>query len=185
MLHKVELHKRKAMSLVEVLVAMAITCLVVFGMTGLLMSSSESSDRTQTKANFDNTMALASDEVSKDLREARAVILAPNGLSVIYSCPQQVNAADPNSAYLNDPKALGPSHTLALSNGSLVLDGNSAQPILTGIPLVDPATGLNIIIFSYGINNKEIVTHLVSQQTTTGGKLLIGTVDSRVQLRNM
>ena len=169
------LRNKSGFTLVEIMVAMTIMVMVTLGMCALFVDSSRSSGRTQTRADVDNAVAIATEKVNDALMEARTVSIAANGRSITFYRPVLDNAT---GHYTSSAKTTEATARSLYATGTNLYSSDSAKPILKNIP----TTGA---IFSYGINNKEIVVQLQSSQAAGGNQTASSTVTIRIQPRNM
>jgi len=176
------LRGRAGLTLMEIAVSLGIVVLAVFGMTGILVHSGRSSDRTQAQSGLDSDVALAGERVQGYLMEARSVTIDGDGLGLTYKYPTK----NPDGTYTSDPTAVeSTSRRLYVSNGVLYSSDEPDRPILTDVPDVDPETSTAMRVFSVGLNIREVQVRLVSERTIAGGSRLHSAITTRIGPRNI
>ena len=174
--------RRAGMTLIEVVVSVGILSLVVFGMTGLMMNSSRSSDRTMIQNEVDSDVALAVEKVHAALAEARFVAIDADGMGLTYKKPP----TNQDGTYSSSATAVeSTTRSFYLSDGDLYCSDDANKPLLENVPSTDPETGEPLVIFGTGVNGKELTVRLVSSRITGSNETVYSAVTTRVRPRNM
>jgi type II secretory pathway pseudopilin PulG len=172
---------RLGFSLAEVVTVIGIMSLVVAGACSLLVHSSQTSDKTQTQDQVDSGVALAAEQVSQRLMEARTNAIDADGMGISYSYP----ALNTDGTYTSSSKATdSTSHRLYVSNGKLYCSDDTNKPVLTDIPANDPETGAALQVFSNGTSGKFIVVRLAASRTTSNNATVYSAITIRLHPRN-
>lgn len=179
---KKNLRQRSGMSLAELLTVMGIMSLIVTGTTSMLIHSSRSSDRTQTQNEVDNDVALAAEQVTQSLLEARTITIDADGMGITYYYPE---LSEDGTQYTSNATATDAvSHRLFVSNGRLC-SSDSIRPILTNIPPKDPETNATLTVFTSGVSNRFIIIRLAMSKTTTSNSTVFSALTIRLRPRNL
>ena len=174
--------RRAGVTLVEMVASVGILSLVVFGMTALMMNASRSSDRTMIQNEVDSDVALAVEKVHAALVEARSVAIGVDHTGLSYKKPP----TNEDGTYSSSPAAVeDTTRSFYVSSGHLYCSDDSNKPVLENVPYTDPETGSPLVIFTTGVNGKELIVRLVSSRTTGSNETVYSAVTTRVRPRNM
>jgi prepilin-type N-terminal cleavage/methylation domain-containing protein len=182
------LKHRSGFTLVELMVALSISCLVVLGTAELLIDSTRASDKMQTQGTADQNVALAVEKIKGLIGEARTVTIDVDGCGLTYRCP----AKNSDGSYVSSEISTEPNdHRIYLQNGTLYSSDPTASPanatsvILKNVPTIDPDTKTALRIFQNGPIAGQFIIRLASSPLTSRNNAMPSTITTVVQARNM
>ncbi len=133
----------KGMSLVELMVAMAITTMIVIGSTSLVIMGGRIYQGGWADSTVSMDGGLAMQRLSNELRSAAYMEIANNGNQINYYMPSAQNNGD----FIAPMLASTTQRWFRVQNGNLEWSGRTA-PLITGLLTTDPSTGQSYTPFA-------------------------------------
>lgn len=184
--------KRRGMTLVELMAAMAIMGLTVAAMLSLFVFGTRTSRRTIADVNTAQTNSQALRRISETLREAATVSISNNGTVVTYQLPQRMNSNDPVTGereLIIPVVGDGVNRTFTVSNGTLT-DSVNGRVLLRGIMATDPEPDSTQFNQTYPpfqlstIGSRRAVTIQLITSERVGGQQRVARLKTTTLIRN-
>lgn len=146
---------RRAMTLIELLVAASVTVILLAGLLPMIGASVRAWHRNVIDTSTTMDMSLAMRRIASELRYAKAVNINANGTSIQYTLPDATSA------------------TFSLNNGNLMWSWSAnGAPLLRGIVTNDPQFGGTYRLFEMSFvsdNSRAVLVRLCVRVNTPVG----------------
>lgn len=178
---------RRAVSLVEVLLASTLTVTVLAVAVGTFLTGMVSWARGQGRIDAEGGSQRAVREISQTLREAMAVTVDADGKGLSYRMP----ALDANGNYTIPITWDGITRRIAYSNGQIVASGGAADRVLCkGVILTDPQSSGGTAAYApftagSGTITRSLNVMIVSQRAADRDKTATSRSRETIYLRNI
>lgn len=159
-------HKRRGVTMTEVLVASTISVLVAGGAVAALMMGSYSWIKGQSSLNADSSAERAVRRISAELREAMTVTPDVDGQGLEYRLPTKDNTGAFTSPITWD----GVTRRIALQSGQITISaGASVRVLAKNVVTTDPVTNTTYRLFTPGAG---VVARAISIKVATSHEAL-------------